>query len=52
MSMVSKFFATAIVFSFSINSYADTDYQPLGKPAGHLSDQAQFSMFFCPDFSV
>jgi len=49
MSTVSKFFATAILLSFSIHSYADTDYQPLGKPAGHLSEQSQWNLTIYPD---
>ncbi len=30
-------------------SYADSDYQALGKPAGHLSQQAQWNLSIAPD---
>ena len=47
MSMVSKFLSTTIIL-ISFNSFADTDYQPLGKAADNLSTQAQWNLSITP----
>ncbi|RKZ94812.1 MAG: cytochrome c [Gammaproteobacteria bacterium] len=48
MSMVSKFISSTAIILISINSFADTDYQPLGKAADDLSKQAQWNLSISP----
>jgi len=49
MSTVSKVLITTLLFSLSSYSNADTDHQPLGKPAEALSHQAQWNLSIAPD---
>jgi cytochrome c len=47
--MVSKLFSTALLLVFTSYSYAESNYQALGKPAETLSQQPQWNLSITPD---
>jgi cytochrome c len=49
MSMVSRAISSFSLIVWCTLSYADTDYQTLGKPADKLSSQAQWNLTITPE---